>query len=501
VSGRLIEYKASPTLSRFHRSNAFVRGIRGPVGAGKSTGCCWELFRRGREQEPGPLGIRRTRFAVVRNTYRELADTTVKTWLDWFPEDEVGKFDWQEMTHPVTVEDAEIEVMFRALDRPDDVKKVLSLELTGAWINEAREVPKAVVDALGDRLGRFPAVKDGGCTWRGMLLDTNSPDVDHWWYRLAEEDRPEGWDFFAQPPGVIEVNGKWVTNPEAENLANLEAGYYETRAAGKKRDHCLIYYANRYGFVSDGKPVYPEFVDNVHVSAEELEPIPGSTLYVGLDFGLTPAAVFAQRTVMGQWRWIDELVTENMGAVRFAGELGLMLRGQYRDFKVEIWGDPAGDTRSQTDEETPFLVLRGRGIPAYPAPTNDPTIRREAVASALTRMIDGKPGLVISPKCKVTRKGMAGGYAYRRVQVAGDERFHDKPDKNKFSHPCEAGQYLMVGAGEGDALIGSTADFTKPLDYSRMQLAIADTQAGIDAALRKRDLADAFEKVAFNDRR
>ena len=95
-------------------------------------------------------------------------------------------------------------------------------------------------------------MKDGGCTWRGILLDTNSPDVDHWWYKLAEEDRPEGWEFFAQPPGAVEVNGKWVTNPEAENLANLEAGYYETRAAGKKRDHCLIYYANRYGFVECG---------------------------------------------------------------------------------------------------------------------------------------------------------------------------------------------------------------------------------------------------------
>jgi hypothetical protein len=495
-ASRLIAYHASPTLSRFHRSSAFVRGIRGPVGSGKSTGCCWELFRRGREQAPGPLGVRRTRFAVVRNTYRELADTTVKTWLDWFPEDEVGRFDWQDMTHPVTVEDAEIEVMFRALDRPDDVKKVLSLELTGAWINEAREVPKAVVDALGDRLGRFPAVKDGGCTWRGMLLDTNSPDVDHWWYRLAEEDRPDGWDFFAQPPGVVDVEGKWITNPDAENLANLEARYYETRAAGKKRDHILIYYANRYGFVSDGKPVYPEFVDNVHVAKTELEPIPGRPLYIGLDFGLTPAAVFGQRTVTGQWRWIDELVTENMGTVKFAAELGLLLRGPYKDFKTEIYGDPNGDSRAQTDETTPFQILRGRNIEAFPAPSNDPVIRREAVAGALNRMIDGQPGLLISPRCKVTRKGMAGGYAYKRVQVVGDERFHDKPDKNKFSHPCDAAQYMMLGAGEGDRVIGTSSSWKRPLDYSRLNSQTADTQQALDALNRKKSVAEAFEKVS-----
>ena len=49
-------------------------------------------------------------------------------------------------------------------------------------------------------------------------------------------------------------------------------------------------------------------------ATEELEPIPDRPIYVGLDFGLTPAAVFGQITVNGQWRWLDELVTEDMGA-------------------------------------------------------------------------------------------------------------------------------------------------------------------------------------------
>ena len=74
---------------------------------------------------------------------------------------------------------------------------------------------------------------------------------------------------------------------------------------------------------------------------------------------------------------------------------------------------------------------------------------------ALNRLVDGQPGLLISPKCKITRKGMAGGYNFKRIQVAGDERFHDKPNKNGFSHPCEAAQYLMLGAGEGKSVIPS----------------------------------------------
>ena len=69
---------------------------------------------------------------------------------------------------------------------------------------------------------------------------------------------------------------------------------------------------------------------------------------------------------------------------------------------------------------------------------------------------DGKPALLISPKCKVTRKGLAGGYHYRRIQVPGEERYHNKPEKNRYSHPVEAGQYAMLGAGEGKTLIETT---------------------------------------------
>ena len=35
------------------------------------------------EQERGPDGVRHTRFAVIRNTYRELEDTTRKTFEKW----------------------------------------------------------------------------------------------------------------------------------------------------------------------------------------------------------------------------------------------------------------------------------------------------------------------------------------------------------------------------------------------------------------------------------
>ena len=142
-----------------------------------------------------------------------------------------------------------------------------------------------------------------------------------------------------------------------------------------------------------------------------------------------------------------------MGISRFADILGPKLRGEYGNFEIHIYGDPAGEQRAQTDEMTPFQILENKGINAQPAPTNDFTIRREAIAVPLQRMLSGKPGLLISAKCKNTRKGLAGGYCYKRVKVSGDERYHDKPDKTIYSHPVEAGGYAMIGAGEGDRLI------------------------------------------------
>jgi hypothetical protein len=51
---------------------------------------------------------------------------------------------------------------------------------------------------------------------------------------------------------------------------------------------------------------------------------------------------------------------------------------------------------------------------------------------------------------------MAGQYRYKRIAVLGDEKFHDKPDKNAVSHVCEADQYRMLGAGEGRVVLRGT---------------------------------------------
>jgi hypothetical protein len=449
-----------PTLEQYLLSRDQRTFICGPLGSSKTNASCWKAFRTMLDQAPNKEGVRKTRVAAVRNTYPDLFGTTIKDWLDMF--EGLGKFlkgGMEPPTHYLSfkLEDGtrvEAEMVFLALDRAEHVKKLRGLQLTAAWINETKEIPFAIVSMLDLRVGRYP--QDMPATWYGIFGDTNAPDTDHWYYRLAEVDRPEGWTFLKQPGGLIrdDKDSPWRENPAAENLHNLPPGYYLKGAQGKDEDWVLVNLANEYGFVKDGKPVYPDYRDSTHCRPFELAP--GIGLDIGLDFGLTPAALIGQRQPNGQWRVRKELVTEDTGVIRFAAELKRFLASEFPGFKVAtITGDPAGDQRQPGDSEerTVFQLLEAEDIMAKPARTNDFAIRTETFSAPMRRMIDGEPGFLIHPDCVVTRKGLQGGYCFKRIKVAGDERFRDVPDKNKYSHPCEAGQYMIMGAGGSAAIM------------------------------------------------
>ena len=475
----MVDFKYKPdgqVLKDFMKDDTFFRGIRGPVGSGKSVGCCIEVFRRALGQAKGPDGIRKSRWAIIRNTNPQLRTTTIKTWLDWFPEDDWGKFTWSvPYTHHIKKGDIDLEIIFLALDRPEDVKKLLSLELTGIWINEARELPKSIIDACTMRVGRFPSMRDGGATWTGVIADTNAPEEDHWWPIMAGEVpipdhipreqakmlvTPDNWRFYTQPAGMEEVRNdegeleNYVPNKSAENQANMMKSYYPNLIQGKTKSWIDVYVMNRLGHIQDGKPVYPMFAPDVHVAKEEIPIAAGVPVYVGVDFGLTPAAVFGQK-VRGRWLLHSEIVAIDMGIVRFAEVMRNELATRFAAAgEVIIYGDPAGDFRAQTDESTPFHILRGAGLRAFPTHSNSVDLRLEAVSSQLTKMVEGKPALLIDRRCPTLIKGFESGYAYKRMEVSG-ERYADKPDKNMFSHVHDAAQYLFLGAGEGRALMNS----------------------------------------------
>jgi hypothetical protein len=462
-------------------NDGLVRSIIGPFGSGKSVACCVEIGRRASLQKPNPEGIRRTKWVVVRNTNQQLKDTALKTWLEWFPEGKVGTWRAMDQTFQLRMPGPpceetgkptkiEADILFRALDSPDDVKRLLSLELTGAWVNEFREIPIEIPMNLIGRIGRFPPKVDEGCTWTGIIMDSNPPDLNSAYYQMFENppteeelrelaaqygtDVPE-FPVWKQPSGLSD---------DAENLEWLPGGkqYYVNMVAmarqqGKDESWIDVHVHGKYGFIMDGRAVYADTFNLERHTVGHLNPVEGRVIGVGMDFGLTPAAVFGQVDHEGRWLILGELIAQDMAADEFGIVLRRELNQRYPGHQYVIYCDPAGEQRSQVDKRSVIDVLRAQGWKILPS-EQSPQIRIDSVRRALSRDIRGNPGMVVSQSAETVIRGFQGGYQYRRMKVSG-ERYTDKPDKNEFSHPHDALQYL-IAYFDGPALRGgSSRDF------------------------------------------
>lgn len=482
------------TLREFLRNRtARFLCLQGPEGSGKSTASAMKLWMVATLQEPAADGWKRTRLLVVRNTFNDLKLTTVQTWKALFPPEEYGQFlDTAPFQHRIRLPQYKIEcdVWFVSMDKEEDVKKALSLEVTAIWVNEGRELARRLVGALYRRLGRYPRMEDGGPTYPVMVLDTNAPADDHWIpimrgdvpvpSGLSDEEKlelvkPEGWDFYNQPGGLIEVvdeagnHVRFEPNPAAENTKFLEPGYYMTAAKGQSIHDVRIALCNMLGRSRVGKPVWPMFKPDLHAAKKELLPVEGHPLLVGVDFGLTPAAVIGQH-VNGRWLILDELVADDdagMGAITFAPLLKAHIAGRFPGFQISMYGDPAGDQRAQSDERSPFMIFRAQGLAILPTNTNDFVVRKEAVEMELNRLANGYPAFLLSARCVKLKAAMEFGYRFRKMKMGGADRYADRPEKDEHSHVADALQYLLLGGGAGRTLLVGSAVPAGPVQTKR----------------------------------
>ena len=188
-------------------------------------------------QAPHPVdGVRRSRFLTVRDTYRNIEKSTLKTWRAWWPvnkqtfrggangEPGVGTYRWQ-------LPDAtwcEMEVIFAAVGEHDIEEFAGGFEITAFHVGEAADGPEDIYMKLLERVGRYPRVERDvgfeGATFSGGWIDCNAPNYgSHIERNFITNPRP-GFTFFRQPGGL---------DPDAENLDNLPGGrkYYERIAA------------------------------------------------------------------------------------------------------------------------------------------------------------------------------------------------------------------------------------------------------------------------------
>lgn len=473
-STHTIRYRPTPTAARFHASQANVRGIRGPIGSGKSVACVMDIVAQAMQMPAQRDGVRRSRWIAIRNTYPELVSTTLETWVKWFPMAKVvmGAPIKSRLILPLPDGTTmELQLWFLSMDKPKDVRKLKSMDCTGVWLNEASELSKAALDMASGRVARYPSKIDCPAYRSCIIMDTNPPDVDHWWYQLAEIERPTGFEFFAQPPAIRKRGGtgEWEPHPDAENVDNHVKGhgYWLEQTYGKRDDWILVMLCGQYGATMDGKPVYPNYRDDVHCAKENLEPLRGLPLILGLDFGRTPACAICQLTPRGQLRIIDEIITpegrHGTGVADFIKNYAVPhLKIHYPGMDVRAYGDPSGIAK-EGDDKSSFDRCAEGGIKALPASTNDPERRIEAVDQFLMHMVDGRPGLLISPKAHTIRRGFQGRYMYERKNIGGYiPEYKDQPKKDAYSHPHDAVQYAALMAG-GSSIVNTAAPRAKPV--------------------------------------
>jgi hypothetical protein len=452
-----INYTAPPTCAEFMKSDSFGRLIAGPVGSGKTTACLFELFRRACEQIPAPDGLRYTRFAIVRSTLKQLKDTVLKDVTSWLQG--IAEFKVSDNTIYIKIGDVRSEWLLIPLDTPEDQRRLLSMQLTGAWLSECIEMDVGLVSPLAGRVGRYPAANLGGASWFGLIADTNMPPVGSPWHKLMETDTPPDWQIFIQPSGMSDEaeNLEWLTQtPETlklpvDNEDRRAQGrtYYERFIRSNSPDWCKRYVHAEFGDDPSGTAVYREsFNRSWHVTSG-VTPVNGYPLILGLDFGRDPCGVICQADHRGRLLVLEEIIAEDIGleiqlqrAIRPA-----LMQEVYMGKSVMIVGDPAGKQRSTLYEETSFDLIKRHGLMAYPAPTNDIDKRINAVESWLLGARDGGPALIIDgDRCPMLVRALSGGYRYAKMRN-GQRRA--VPDKNDSSHVMDAFQYACVAAHGG----------------------------------------------------
>jgi len=440
-----LSYVALPTLLKFHNDGTTHRCVVGPVGSGKTSGATWEVCYYLPHYLAEKYKIKKTRWAVVRNTYRELMDTTFKTIQDWFPFGHHAKADnIYTIRFPGGID---VELLLRSCDRLDQVSKFKSMELTGYWIDESIEILPDIKRMLKSRIGRYPKASEWPKTEDGQynvkkygIETTNPPDIEHPTYSEFDwGDTPPPGPYPEKEP-LKNHRGFW--QPPRENERNLAAGYYDDLKESYRdsSDWSDMYVEGKPGIIIKGKLIYNNFRRDYHVSKEPLK-FSGGKLYRGWDnTGNTPAAVLAFMPSSGRIHILREFTTDRMGIIDFSKHVVEQTEVLYPGSECVDYADPAGNAEFSKKEggftSNAKLMEEATKIKVIASEQNW-TARVQAVEQALARI----DGLLIDKSCNRLINGFLGGYCFK-LTATGEPT--DVVDKKRSSHVHDALQYLLV---------------------------------------------------------
>ncbi len=494
-----------PVCARYIQSLGPIDAITGPSGSGKTVGTVFKLVRFAVSAVPvTTAGVVKVRIAVLRDNYRALYRTTLRSWFQWFPPDfpqsqffggqdrpaqhrlklsTVRLVDGERREVPV-----DLEVDFFAVGDIAIEELLKGYEATAFWVNEGDLLAERVIPFAYDRTGRFPSrseLPEGSILPRMVAVDFNPPAPNHYLWKACisgsfQKEKPEdpleaalletaaanapkaAVNFFHQPSGL---------SRDAENRRGKSYDDYASAASVLTENDVRRFVHGLPGYALDGKPVYSrEFDRKRHISAGPLRVIPGLPLHIGFDQGMSPAAVLFQVSSHGQVRIYREVwLGQGIGYGRFLQALvPILTQAPFLGLPPGNYtADPAGfygADKVAGELAWAQSIAAGLGHPVYPAPTNEPATRQEAIRLRLSMQIDATtPGLIIDPEgCPMLVEGFEAEYKFPKLSEKAATTYGDAPLKNAHANVHDAAQYGVLGVFSPNAVIAEAARAGRP---------------------------------------
>lgn len=494
-----------PVCAAYIRSQGPIDAITGPSGSGKTVGTIFKLARFSVQSVPvTKAGVVKVQGFVLRDNYRALYRTTLRSWFNFFPPDYPGSSFFGGQDRPAqhrlklsTVRPidgvlrevpVDLNVDFFAVGDVAIEELLKGYEATWGWASEGDLLHDRVIPFAYDRTGRYPSLDElppGTKRPRMMAVDFNPPAPNHPLWRACttgsfQKSRPDDpleaalqdiataaappvktVNFFHQPSGL---------SPEGENRAGKTLDEYTSAAATMTENDVRRFVHGLPGYAHDGKPVYVrDFRRRVHVAQRPLVVLPGLPLHIGFDQGMSPAAVLFQVSLLSQVRVLRELfLGQGVGYGRFLQALiPLLTTPPLRDLPPGAYtADPAGfygADKVAGELAWAQTISAGLGHAVYPAATNEPATRIEAVRLRLSYQADADtPGLIIDPSCEMLIDGFEADYKYPRLSEKAAMEFGDAPVKNRHANLHDALQYGILGVFGAAGVIAEAARAGRP---------------------------------------
>lgn len=212
----------------------------------------------------------------------------------------------------------------------------------------------------------------------------------------------------------------------------------------------------------DGKPVYREYNEQLHLSRKPLVHNPNDLIIVGIDIPGPPAAVWIQlqpvrmmREILGfRLNVLAELIMDCSIDDFGRGILDMNQQRFPTAKKIKYVADPAAFYEITGTKRSASQILKEFcGIYLTPGPVNL-VDRIEPVKRWLKRMVpvaqagESPAAVQIAPDCVYVRDGFRGGYYYKAHASTGS--FKESPEKNESSHPMNGLEYAVWAARPPD---------------------------------------------------